>query len=123
MPLKVMDVVDQRLRVVNEVAAGLSVRAAAARWGVSKSQVAEWVRRYAEQGVAGLVPRSRRPLHSPAQLRVGVEDMIVTGRKDHPRWGAKKIRSELRRAGVTPLPAVSTVHAVLTRRGLVDPTR
>jgi transposase InsO family protein len=66
-----------------------------------------------------LVPRSRRPLHSPGQLDAEVEDEIVRWRKARPRWGAKKIRSMLVRAGLAA-PAVSTVHRVLVRRGLVE---
>jgi transposase InsO family protein len=41
-------------------------------------------------------------------------------RKDHPKWGAKRIRAELIRAGTGP-PAVSTIHRVLVRNNLVAP--
>ena len=41
-------------------------------------------------------------------------------RKDHPRWGARRIRTELIRVGVDP-PAISTIHQVLVRNGLVAP--
>ena len=41
-------------------------------------------------------------------------------KKEHPSWGAPKIREKLRRrhSDIT-LPAISTVHAVLDRHGLV----
>jgi transposase InsO family protein len=120
MPLKVMDVVELRLQVISEVRAGLvSPREAAARHGISKTQVYEWLSRYAADGLEGLVPRSRRPAASPRQLDSAVEDEIARWRKERPRWGAKKIRSMLAREG-WPVPAVSTVHQVLVRRGLVD---
>jgi transposase InsO family protein len=119
MPLKVMDVVELRLRVVADVASGMSAREAAARHGIGKTQVYEWLGRHREAGPDGLVPRSRRPLSSPRQLDAVTEDAIVAWRKDRPRWGAKKIRSMLAREGY-PVPAVSTVHQVLVRRGLVD---
>jgi transposase InsO family protein len=120
MPLKVMDIVELRLQVVTEVRSGLvSPREAAARHGVGKTQVYEWLARYDGEGAGGLVPRSRRPLSSPRQLGGEVEDQIVAWRKQRPRWGAKKIRAELARAG-WPVPAVSTVHQVLVRRGLVE---
>lgn len=119
MALRVMDVVELRLRVLADVEAGWSVREAAARHGVSKSQVYEWLARRRVEGVEGLVPRSRRPSRSPRQLRADVEDEIVRLRKERPRWGAKKIQAVLRRTG-WPVPAVSTVHAALVRRGLVD---
>lgn len=122
MPLKVMDVVEFRLRVIAEVEAGASPREVAARHGIAKTQVYEWLARYGESGAEGLVPRSRRPLHCPGQLDAVVEDEIVRWRKARPRWGAKKIRAMLAREGWTPLPAVSTCHQVLVRRGLITPT-
>jgi transposase InsO family protein len=97
----------------------LSPREAAARHGVSKSQVYVWLARYREQGADGLVPRSRRPASSPGQLDAAVEDEIVRWRKLRPRWGAKKIAAMLARDG-WPVPATSTVHRVLVRRGLVS---
>jgi transposase InsO family protein len=120
MPLKVMDVVDLRLRVIADVQAGMSPRDAAVRHGTSKTQVYEWLARHRVDGVEGLLPRSTRPLTSPRQLDAAVEDEIVRWRKDRPRWGAKKIRSMLARGGWEPVPAVSTVHQVLVRRGLID---
>jgi transposase InsO family protein len=122
MPLRVMGVVELRFRVIGDVQSGMSVREAAARHGTSKTQLYEWLARYARDGAEGLVPRSRRPLRSPAQVDAGVEDEIVRWRKDRPRWGAKKIRSMLVRDGWVPVPAVSTVHQVLRRRGLVEHT-
>jgi transposase len=122
MPLRVMDVVELRLQVMGEVASGLvSPREAAAVYGISKTQVYEWLARYRQDGAAGLVPRSRRPVSSPRRLAADVEDEIVRWRMLRPRWGAKKIRSMLAREG-WPVPAVSTVHQVLVRRGLVDHT-
>jgi transposase InsO family protein len=120
MPLKVMNVVELRLQVIAEVRSGLaSPREVAARHGIGKTQVYEWLGRYEAEGATGLAPRSRRPLRSPRQLGGDVEDQIVAWRKRRPRWGAKKIRAELARDG-WPVPAVSTVHQVLVRRGLVD---
>ena len=95
----------------------------AERYGVAKTQLYEWLARYREQGAEGLVPRSRRPLRSPAQLDVATEDEIVRWRKDRPRWGAKKIRAMLEREGWQPVPAVSTVQQVLRRRGFVAVAR
>ena len=123
MPLKVMDVVELRLRVIADVRAGLSPREAAARHKIGKTQVYVWLGRYEQFGAEGLVPRSRRPLRSPAQLDAAIEDEIVRWRKVKPRWGAKKIRAMLARDGWVPLPASSTVHQVLLRRGLVERPR
>jgi putative transposase len=47
--------------------------------------------------------------------------LIVQLRREHPSWGAPKIREKIKRLelGVS-LPAISTVHAVLDRHGLVS---
>jgi transposase InsO family protein len=50
-----------------------------------------------------------------------VEARIVSMRRDHPGWGPSRIRWELERAGVTPLPGRSAVYRALIRHGLVDP--
>ena len=44
-------------------------------------------------------------------------------RKAHRRWGARRIRVELRRHGVGQPPARSTIHGVLARNGLVRPVK
>ncbi|GAA3225530.1 helix-turn-helix domain-containing protein [Dactylosporangium siamense] len=58
MPLKVMNVVEQRLRIVAEVEAGrLTVRDTAVVFGASRTRLHEWLTRYRVDGAAGLVPR------------------------------------------------------------------
>ncbi len=45
-------------------------------------------------------------------------------RKEHASWGAPKIREKLRRLhSDIQLPAISTMHAVLDRHGLVKRRR
>lgn len=62
MSLRVLSIVEQRHRAVLEVRSGrMSVRRAAATFGVSKTQLYEWLGRFDVDGLAGLVPRSRRP--------------------------------------------------------------
>jgi transposase len=123
MPLKVMDLVEQRLAVLQEPGwSGRSVAEVCARHKISRQTFYEWQRRYAADGLAGLMPRSRRPLRSPGQLDPDLEDRIVRLRKQHG-WGPAKIRDALRRDGLA-VPAPSTVQQALARRGLTgDPRR
>jgi transposase InsO family protein len=44
---------------------------------------------------------------------------VVELRQSHPRWGARKLRQRLVMAGVTPLPACSTITRLLHRAGLI----
>jgi hypothetical protein len=50
-----------------------------------------------------------------------VENYILNVKHEHPSWGARKIRERLlRRFSGIPIPAKSTIHAVLDRSGLVE---
>lgn len=125
MVLVALSVVEQRLDAVRAVLAGASVTEVAAAVGVSRVSVHAWLRRYLAQGLPGLADRSRRPQVSPRKIDVAVEVVLVEMRRQHPRWGAKRIRMELLRAvpsgwveGV-PVPSTPTINRVLTRRGLV----
>jgi hypothetical protein len=62
--------------------------------------------------------RSRRPKVSPGQIDAEVEAEICRMRREHPRWGARRIHGELRGAGWVP-PAVSKIHQVLRRNHLI----
>lgn len=55
---------------------------------------------------------------------VPIEATIVRLKREYPGWGAPKIREKLRKQITAPhLPAISTVHAVLDRHGLVKRRR
>jgi putative transposase len=74
--------------------------------------------------VRGLTDRSRRPFRQANQLPMAVEKAIVRLKKDYPSWGAPKIRERLKqRWPEMHCPAISTVHAVLDRSGLVKRRR
>jgi putative transposase len=67
-----------------------------------------------------LTDRSRRPYRQANRLPFQVENLILQLKKEHPTWGAPKIREKInRRHSQITLPAISTVHAVLDRHGLV----
>src|SRR3569833_2029804 len=92
--------------------------------GMSRTTYYEAAARFAEHGLEGLLPRSRRPLRSPNQTPAEVEDAEVAARKllAEEGWdnGAESIACRLRRDGVRP-PAVSTINRILSRRGLGVP--
>lgn len=103
--------------------AELNVARTCASAGVSRKTFYKWLARYREGGTEALGERSRRPLRSPGSTPADVEDWIVTRRKELVDagldGGAMTIHWHLDRAGVTPLPAVSTIHRILVRRGLI----
>jgi transposase InsO family protein len=98
----------------------VNVRALCDELGVSRQSFYKYRRRWELEGPAGLVERSRRPRSSPGQTALEVEDQIVRLRKELVvDNGAEAISGQLQRRGVTV--AVSTVHRVLVRRGMVVP--
>jgi len=117
-----LGVVEQRYRAVLEVLdEGSSVTDVARRYGVARQTVHEWLRRYASQGgLGGLADRSSRPETCPHQMPPVVEARITGIRRAHPAWGPSRIRWQLERDGVEPLPGRSSVYRALVRHGLVE---
>jgi len=120
MPWKECHVVDERLRFVARLLEGESMTGLCAEFGISRKTGYKIYARYKGDGLHGLADRSRRPQRHANRLPLAVEAMIVRLKRKYPSWGAPKIREKLR-PQCAPLrcPAVSTVHAVLDRRGLV----
>ncbi|MEV6039291.1 IS481 family transposase [Nonomuraea sp. NPDC052116] len=115
--------VEQRYQAVLQVLSGASVTEVARRFGVSRQAVHRWLGRYRDQGLAGLSDRSSRPRTSPTRTPAEVEALICELRRNHPRWGARRLVWELTRRGCPgPVPSRATVHRVLARHGLVQVT-
>jgi putative transposase len=89
-------------------------------FGISRKTGYKILTRYNEIGLDGLTDRSRRPYRHANQLPTQIETLIVRCKQDKPHWGAPKIRERLVRLYPdVHTPAISTVHAVLDRHGLV----
>jgi transposase InsO family protein len=86
-------------------------------FAVSRPTGYVWVKRYQEQGIAGLKEQSRRPQYSPRRTAESLEQRVLELRRRWPDWGARKISFLLEQEGVK-LPA-STVHRILLRHHLV----
>lgn len=122
MALVELSVVEQRYRAVLAVLAGATVTEVAAQLGVSRQTVSGWKSRYAASGLAGLADRSRRPVSCPHQASAEVEAAVCELRREHPRWGPRRIAHVLERSGaVSPVPSRMTVYRILVRDGLVEP--
>ena len=116
-----LNVVEQRYRAVLEVLDGAPVIEVARRYGVTRQTVHEWLRRYASSGgLGGLADRSSRPASCPHQMPPEVEARVVAMRRAHPAWGPDRIRWQLARDGIDPLPGRSSVYRALVRHCLVE---
>jgi putative transposase len=112
---------DERLRFVARFLEGEKMAALCREFDVSRKTGYKIFQRYKDCGLEGLTDRSRRPYRQANQLPLQVESLIVRLKHEHPSWGAPKIREKLRRLhSELQIPAISTVHAVLDRHGLVS---
>ena len=78
--------------------------------GATRQTAYRWLKRFREEGEAGLADRSRRPGHSPNRVSLEVEEQIVADRireREGPHLMAWRL-------GVPR----STIYRVLCRRGL-----
>jgi putative transposase len=112
---------DERLRFVARLLEGEKMAALCREFDVSRKTGYKIFQRYKDCGLEGLTDRSRRPYRQANQLPFQIETLIVQLKRERPSWGAPKIREKLRRLhSDIPTPAISTVHAVLDRHGLVS---
>jgi putative transposase len=124
MPWRECHVMDERVRFVARLLDGETMAGLCKEFGISRKTGYKIYDRYKEHGVRGLSDRSRRPYRHANQLPMAVEKAIVRLKKDYASWGAPKIRERLKqRWPEVVCPAVSTVHAVLDRHGLVKRRR
>ncbi len=120
MPWKEWNVVEERLRFIARYLDGEKMAPLCREFGISRKTGFKIYNRYKDCGIDGLTDRSRRPYRHANQLPMQIEKLIVSLKKEYPHWGAPKIRERLRsRCQERQCPAISTVHAVLDRNGLV----
>ena len=120
MPWQECRKVDERMRFVARLLDGEKMAGLCREFDVSRKTGYKIFSRYKDCGLHGLTDRSRRPYRQANRLPFQIESLIVQLKREHPSWGAPKIREKVRRRNLgVALPAISTVHAVLDRHGLV----
>lgn len=123
MPWEVPTLMSLREQFVRRaVVEGANVSSLCREFGISRKTGYKWLGRSGE-AKPDFSDRSRRPRRSPGRVGAEVEGPILAIREAHPAWGARKIRARMDAQGIMPVPAASTVHAVLDRHGLVGPAR
>ena len=125
MPWKECSVMEERVRFVFRLLEGEEMSCLCREFGISRKTGYKIFDRYKECGLEALTDRSRRPFLNVNKLPFQVETAIVQLKKEKPHWGARKLRELLVRKlhGEVKIPAVSTIHAVLDRHGLVEPMK
>lgn len=124
MPWNECKPMDERLRFVARLLEGEKMAPLCREFGISRVTGYKIFERYKECGLDGLNDRSRRPYRHANRLPFQVERSILGLKREYPGWGAPKIRDKLiRDYPMIKPPAISTVHAVLDRHGLVQRRR
>lgn len=102
--------------------AGCNISQLCRSYGISRKTGYKWIKREKEEGLPGLVDRSRRPKTSPKKTEAQLETAILEVREKHPCWGGRKIRRVLQNEGYREPPAASTISIILKKHDLVNPT-
>jgi len=97
----------------------LSRREIAQRCQMSHTILYKILRRYEEQGDAGLYDKERTPKVWPNQTPADVEESILAFVQEHPNWGPRRISNELKKTENGGIKVGETaVYGVLKRNGL-----
>lgn len=100
-----------------------TLSALCAQFGISRPTGYKWLARYHEGGLAALADQPRRPHTSPTQTTSALEERVLAVRRQHPCWGARKLRARLQALDPgASLPAASTITTILRRHGQLAPT-
>ena len=120
MPWKECKPMDEKLRFVARLLEGEKMAPLCREFGISRPTGYKIFKRYKDCGLQGLNEQSRAPYRQANRLPYQVERTILGIKKEHSKWGARKIRDKLiKQFPMVPTPAISTIHAVLDRHDLV----
>jgi hypothetical protein len=121
MPWKEVTVESERREFVHAVEGAVLSKRERRRFQISPTTGYKWLRRAAAHGAQDLRDASRAPLTSPTRTAADMEERVCALRREHPRWGGRKIHGVLQRSGIAGVPAPSTCTGILRRTGLLDP--
>jgi putative transposase len=111
---------DERLRFVARLLDGEKMAVMCREFGISRKTGYKIFNRYKDAGIRGLEDKARSPYRHPNKTPFQVEKAILKIKREHPTWGAPKIRDKLiKEFPVIQPPAPSTIHSILDRHGLV----
>ena len=93
-------------------------------FGISRKTGYKWRDRYAREGPSGLSPRSRRPKRFARGVPAATQAALLTLRREHPTWGARKLLALLKQNQPdVPACSASAAQDLFKRSGLVVPRR
>lgn len=119
---KESDCVSERLEFCRLRTGGsVSMAELCRRFGVSRKTGYKWLARWEQGGKESLCDLSRKPHSSPGKSSDSIESEVVKLRRQHPRWGGRKLKQVLETRGLSGVPSPSSITRILHRHGLIDP--
>ncbi len=120
MPWNAMDAMSLRAEfVVLAHQKGSNIRGLCRRYQISPRTAYKWLKRYEQEGLAGLEDRSRRPKRSPRQTKAEMEAKVLAVREERG-WGGRKLARWLHNQGCEGVPHPNTITDILRRAGKLD---
>lgn len=116
---------DERIKFIDVLlTSGRTMTEVCEFFNVSRKTGHKWRARFLAGGRSGLKDRSRATLSHPNEMDASVKELLLSARRHHPTWGARKLLAYLLpRHLSTRFPVASTAHDLFRRHGLVKPRR
>ncbi|MGZ3650267.1 MAG: integrase core domain-containing protein [Bdellovibrionota bacterium] len=120
MPWMESNQVDQKVKFIARLLDGEKMAPLCREFNIARKTGYQIWEKYKRFGQEAFLEQKRTPYRYANKLPVQIEMLILELKKEYPGWGAPKIREKiLRRHPDVKAPAISTIHAVLDRHGLV----
>jgi transposase InsO family protein len=125
MPWKEQTKMEQKTEFICEWRTGkYSLTDLCKSFGISRPTAYKLIARFEQNGIEGLLEKSKTPRIHPNQTKPEIEDAILSLKAKYSLWGAKKIRRLLLNDfSESEVPSVVTVHNILSKNGLVKPQK
>lgn len=127
MAWKETNVFEERMKfVVAWKRGGWSLTDLCREFNISRVTGYKYLEQYELFGLDGLKDKSRRPKRHPKTTRKKILELVLQERKEHPRWGARKLLASLRARFhmIKHWPHPSTVGRILKNHGMIkEPKR
>jgi len=125
MPWKDTTAMEQKVEFISEWSSGLySVTELCKAFEISRSTAHRLINRFDADGYNGLLNLSKAPRQHPNQTAPEIELAIIELRKQHKRWGARKIWKLLQHDfSLDRIPSMVTINNIMNRNGLILPRK
>jgi len=121
MPWEVTKVQEERMKFITLYLDGQSKMAELCRqFNISRKTGYKYKHRYEKEGIKGLENIVRAPKCHPNAISEGIKEKLLEFKRQHPKWGAKKIRILFKREyPQLKCPAKSSIEEIFKKNGLV----